>query len=165
MQLESQVCAACERGDVKALQRWFPDGPTEWRSSWGYSLLHYGVQTPHVPVLDWVLTFPFDINEPTDHGTTPLMWACYGRQHIMARQLLAQGADLQATNPSGWTALHYACIRNWVDGVTWLLEQGADPEARDRYGRLPENILSMSSPHHATLRARLDAARQGCGLK
>jgi uncharacterized protein len=160
-----QVYTACREGDLEALQQLFPNGPAGWRSSDGGSLLHQVVQTPHLPVLNWLLTFPFDVNGPNIHGHTPLMGACFSHQEAMVRRLLAQGADVHATSLSGRTALHYACMYHWVDGAAWLLEQGADPEARDRQGRLPEDLLSMSSPHHATLRARLDAARQGCGLK
>jgi ankyrin repeat protein len=132
----------------------------------GGSLLHQVVVTSHVPVLNWLRTFPLDVHEPTTvYESTPLMWACVYRQEVMARRLLAQGAHVQATDREGRTALPMACVGLWVDGVAWLLEQGADPDARDRQGRLPEDYLSVLSPHHATLCARLDAARGGCGLK
>jgi uncharacterized protein len=150
---------------VEALQRWFPHGPTEWRDPGGGSLLHWVVQTPHLPVRDWLLTFPMNVNESDHNATTPLMWACYCQKEAMVRRLLDYGADLQATGPRGWTALHYACFHQWVDGVTLLLEQGADPDARDGEGHLPEDLLFVSSPHHATLCALLEAARHGCGLK
>jgi uncharacterized protein len=161
-----QVYAACQEGDVEALQRGFPDGPLGWRSSRGESLLHWVVETPHVPVLDWLLTFPAHINEPTDTGYTPLMWACYCRQPAMVRRLLAHGANLQATDPKGKTALHYACSREWVGGVALLLEQGADPDIRDRDGLLPEDEPPLfGGSKSPALRDLLEAARQGCGLK
>jgi uncharacterized protein len=165
MNVNTQVRTACQEGDVEALQRLFPDGPTQWRSLLGGSLLHVAVQTPHLHVLDWILTFPMDVNAPTPNGYTPLMWACYHQQQAMARRLLDQGAHVQATDRQGRTALHYACSREWVNGVAWLLEQGADPEVRNHKGRLPEDLLSVDSPHRATLLDLLDAARQGCGLK
>jgi ankyrin repeat protein len=159
------VSAACRRGDLEVLRQLFPDGPTEWRSLGGVSVLHVVVDTPHLPVLDWLLTFPLDVNGLTDYGHTPLMWACYSRQEVMVRGLLDHGADLQATDPKGWTALHMVCSREWVDGVAWLLERGADPDVRDRQERLPEEYWSVSSPQNATLCALLGDARQGCGLK
>jgi uncharacterized protein len=165
MEQNHAVYAACQQGDLEALQRLFPDGPTEWRSPQRGSLLHWVTQTHHVSVLDWLLTFPMDVNEPTLHGTTPLMWACVHQNEAMTRRLLDQGARVQATDSKGWTALHWACMYGWVDGVAWLLERGADPDTRNRRGRLPEDYLSVSSPHHATLCARLEAARGGCGLK
>jgi ankyrin repeat protein len=147
------------------MQRMFPDGPTEWRSPVGCSLLHWVAQTPHVRMLDWLLTFPLDVNAPTPYGTTPLMWACFSHQKAMARRLLDHGAALQATGLNGWTALHWACAHEWVDGVTWLLEQGANPDAQTDRGHRPEEVVSMSSPHYATLCARLKAVRHDCGLK
>jgi ankyrin repeat protein len=160
-----QVYAACREGDVETLQRLFPDDPTQWRDPWGCSLLHVAARSPHLPVLDWLFAFPFDVNQPTVHGYTPLMWACVFGQKAMARRLLDQGAHVQATDRQGRTALHYACSREWVNGVAWLLEQKADPEARDEKERLPEDHWSVDSPHHATLLDLLDAARHGCGLK
>jgi uncharacterized protein len=160
-----QVYEACQQGDVAALQRLFPEDPTQWRGPGGNSLLHVVVQTPHVPVLDWLLTFPLDVNAPTPNGYTPLVWACVYRQQATARRLLAQGADVQATDSKGRTALHWTCMYGWAGGVAWLLERGADPDTRDGQGHLPEDYLSVPSPHYATLRGLLDAARQGCGLK
>jgi uncharacterized protein len=159
------VNTACQQGDLEALQRGFPDGPTEWRSSHGCSLLHWVVRTPHLPVLDWLLTFPFDVNRPVDLGLTPLMWACVYQNEAMARRLLAQGTHVQATDYLGRTALHWACAYGWMDGVALLLERGTDPDARDRQGRLPEDHGSVFGPRHATLLGLLEAARHGCGLK
>jgi ankyrin repeat protein len=155
-----QVYEACQQGDVKTLQRWFPDDPTEWRSPGGLSLLHLVVETPHLPVLDWLLTFPLDVNEPA-----PLIWACGHRQEALVRRLLDHGASVHATDLEGWTVLHWACSCDWVDGVALFLEYGADPEARDRWEHLPEDHLSVNSPHHTALLGLLDAARPGCGLK
>jgi ankyrin repeat protein len=158
---EEQVATACQEGDVEAMQRWFPDDPTQWRSSGGSSLLHWVVQTPHLPVLDWLLTFLIDVNESNYYGTTPLMWTCLYQNEAMARRLLTQEADLQATDSRGRTALHHACAHDWVDGVVLLLQYGADPEARDNEDLLSEDHWSVSSPLHTLLAE----ARLGCGLK
>jgi ankyrin repeat protein len=159
------IRVACEQGDVEAMQRMFPDGPTEWRDPQGCSLLHRVVQTPHVPMLNWLLTFPLNVSTPTPSGHTPLMWVCLHRNEAMVRRLLDHGSGVHAPNLAGRTALHCACSHEWVDGVALLLERGADPEARDERGRLPEDRLSKFSPRYATLLALLDAARHGCGLK
>jgi hypothetical protein len=109
-----QVCAACEEGDLEALQRWFPDDPTQWRSSGGSSLLHWVVQTPHVPVLNWLLTFPMDVNESNYYGTTPLMWTCLYQNEAMARRLLTQEADLQATDLKGRRCTTRVLTTGWT---------------------------------------------------
>jgi ankyrin repeat protein len=160
-----QVCEVCYRGDLEALQRWFPDDPTQWRSPEGDSLLHVAAQSPHLPVFNWLRTFPLDVNEPTAYGRTPLMCACLYGQKAMAQWLLDQGARVQATDLKKRTALHMACVGLWVDGVALLLEYGADPEAQDHQGRLPEHSLFASISCDVAIRTLLDAARQGCGLK
>lgn len=33
----------------------------------------------------------------------------------------------------GWTALHAAACNNHIEVVKWLIENGADPKAKDRY--------------------------------
>jgi ankyrin repeat protein len=162
---DDQVYAACRTGDVEVFQRLFPDGPTQWRDPRGGSLLHWVVKTPHLPVLDWLLTFPLDVNEPTPSGVAPLTVACGHRQEALVRRLLDHGASVHATDLEGWTVLHWACSCDWVDGVALFLEYGADPEARDRWEHLPEDHLSVNSPHHTALLGLLDAARPGCGLK
>jgi ankyrin repeat protein len=134
--------------------------------SWGgCSLLHWAVQTPHLPVLDWLLTFPIDVNAPTNYGHTPLMRACVGRQKDMVRRLLDLGAHVHATDSEGWTTLHCACSHGRVEVVALLLEYGADPEARDCRGRLPEDDLYVRDTRYATLLDLLADARRGCGLK
>jgi ankyrin repeat protein len=158
------VYAACREGDVEALQRLFPDNPPQWKSPEGGSLLHQVVRIPHLHVLDWLWTFSPDVNKLADYGLTPLMLACNDRQELAARWLLDHGAHTHAA-PFKWTPLHYACSREWVNGVALLLQHGADPDTRDHQNCLPEDYWSVSSPHYATFCTLLDDARRGYGLK
>ncbi len=43
-----------------------------------------------------------------------------------AKEALSEGANINATNISGWTALHYACDRGNSPVVKLLIESGAD---------------------------------------
>lgn len=45
------------------------------------------------------------------------------------RRHLRKGADLKKANASGWTALHYAVLRNKLEVTRVLLENGADANA------------------------------------
>jgi ankyrin repeat protein len=56
-----------------------------------------------------------------------LICAAYGGDSNSVRVLLAAGADIQATNSDGLTAIHYA--RN-ADVAALLITAGADPAAR-----------------------------------
>ena len=75
-------------------------------------------------------------------GTTPLMRAAGKGDLGEVRALLAQGADVDATDSRGFTALYYACYdgeedRGYPEVVRALLEAGADKEARIGYGVRP----------------------------
>src|SRR5882672_6733177 len=53
------------------------------------------------------------------------------------RVLVQRKADVNAAQPDGTTALHWAVIWNNEEAVTLLLRAGADARARNRYGATP----------------------------
>ncbi|XP_032082417.1 2-5A-dependent ribonuclease [Thamnophis elegans] len=55
----------------------------------------------------------------------------------LVRQLLEDGADINAKVEGGWTPLHSAVQRNSEEIVNFLLENGADPLARKDNGATP----------------------------
>src|SRR5688572_11142357 len=54
-----------------------------------------------------------------------------------ALQLIAKGADVNAAEPDGTTALHYAAHRDDLDLVERLLKAGAKPNRSNDYGSTP----------------------------
>src|SRR5688572_31074849 len=54
-----------------------------------------------------------------------------------ALQLIAKGADVNAAEPDGTTALHYAAHRDDLDLVERLLKAGAKPNRTNDYGSTP----------------------------
>lgn len=74
--------------------------------------------------------------------------------------LIANGADINATDNYNKTPLHYACSFNKICGV-WkdekediakiLITNGADVNARDIYGRTPL-ALAIRSRHEKTVK-------------
>ena len=76
--------------------------------------------------------------EQTFHGRTPLMDLMYFRKPAGSRWLIARGVDVNAVDPRGRTALHFAAMQGVrPDYVTALIEAGADIEAKDADGRTP----------------------------
>ena len=70
-------------------------------------------------------------------GLTPLLFAARQGCVDCARVLLKASADINATNPNGFSAILLAIINNHYDVVAFLLEQGADANIADEVGRTP----------------------------
>ncbi|MGE0394413.1 MAG: ankyrin repeat domain-containing protein, partial [Vicinamibacterales bacterium] len=77
------------------------------------------------------------------------------------RQLIAKKADVNAPQPDGATALHWAAFRDDLALTTLLVGAGADANARNDYGVTPLSLAaSQASPAVVTalLKAGADAA-------
>ena len=48
--------------------------------------------------------------------------------------LFEQGADINARDPDGYSALHFACARRYYSAVQWLVDNGADVNATNNHG-------------------------------
>lgn len=66
---------------------------------------------------------------------SPLLEAVYMGHLEIIKELLDKGADTEARNPKGWTAIHLAATWNRTDMLSLLIEKGADLEAKDKEGR------------------------------
>ncbi|MDA1315199.1 MAG: ankyrin repeat domain-containing protein [Acidobacteria bacterium] len=92
--------------------------------------------------------------------------------------LIAQGADVSASQADGMTALHWAAYQDALDIANTLAEKGADVSAANRYGITPlslactngnsamvELLLAAGADANSTLRggetALMTAARTG----
>ena len=96
----------------------------------------------------------------TDDGTTPFMVAAgLGRSTFRPNQtrgtrshgaeeavkvLLEAGSEINAINEADFTALHGAAFRGLNEVVEYLVEQGADIDARDFRGRTPFRLAEGS---------------------
>ncbi len=72
------------------------------------------------------------------------------------RALVAGGADVDAPQGDGATALHWAVYREHAALATWLIEAGADVEVGNDYGVTPFALAARQG--HADLLRRLLAA-------
>ena len=95
---------------------------------------------------------------------TPLHFAAVGGNALAVSALIRNGSDVNACTSDGSTALHYACgkvqstngserpMDGWERCVHVLLDNGADPFARDSKGKTPRDRL----PRDARARGVLD---------
>jgi ankyrin repeat protein len=117
-------------GDVRARSRVYPQTVTgEQTQRAGREELNYTVQRG---------------------GSTPLLFAARSGDAASARLLLAAGADVNDTLPSGMSALVLAAHSGHSEVALLLLEKGADPNAAG---------IGYSALHAAVLRSELDVVK------
>jgi ankyrin repeat protein len=113
-----------------------------------------------VEVLQTLLEAGASLHLTTDDGSTPLMAAAgLGRATYTPREprgirsptaeqavkvLLDAGADINAVNEADFTALHGAAFRGLNEVVQYLVERGANINARDFKGRTPYRLAEGS---------------------
>ena len=76
-----------------------------------------------------------------------------GDLEALAKLLAAEGADVNATNKSGYTALHLAVRKGQKDALALLLEKGANVNAQRR-GQTPLDFAGKNEDIAALLRAK-----------
>lgn len=77
------------------------------------------------------------------------------------RQLLAAGADVNAANPYGGTALAFACDKGRTEVVKVLLEHGANVEIQDRFYKAKPLSWAVIKGHTEIARLLLEHGAQG----
>jgi ankyrin repeat protein len=103
------------------------------RDSSGTTALHYAASNGRTNASELLLNRRADPNARNNSGHTPLFWAT---TPAIVYLLLDDGADINAIDSQARTALHQAANRNDIDVLEALLESGADPNLRDKTGKL-----------------------------
>lgn len=118
----------------------------------GFTPLHLAAFFGRVPVVELLLSAGAPVNEVSRNPSAlrPLHSAVAHRQPQVAleisRALVAAGADVNATQQGGWTALHAAALHGNLPLVRLLLEAGAAPGAKNDGGQTPA-ALAESKNH------------------
>jgi hypothetical protein len=121
----------------------------------GQSALTLAVREGAKQVIDALLAHPqIDINGPNRAGETAVMLAALKGDLALVRRLVERGA---AINQSGWNALHYAASGPEPQVVAWLIERGAELDARSPNGT---TALMMAARYGNEQSADLLIARQ-----
>ncbi len=131
--------------DVNAKEQWRQQTPLMW-----------AVAESHPEMAQELIAHGADVNarqvewhwerqitkEPRDKwmplgGLTPLLFAARQGCVECARVLIKAGADINATNPNGFSAILLAIINSHYDVAVSLLDLGADQNIADETGRTP----------------------------
>ncbi|XP_016983278.1 protein fem-1 homolog C isoform X2 [Drosophila rhopaloa] len=86
----------------------------------------------HVDIVKFLVENGADIKRPNINGGTCLINSVQSVQ--LCLYLVRKGADINARDIQDKTALHYAIQEHRLDTTKMLIEQGADPYAKSRYG-------------------------------
>ena len=82
----------------------------------GWTPLHYACSRGHLEVAQYLLANGAFVDAPSPGNTTPLMMAVQSGNEALVKLLLDKGADLQARNSQGFTAIDIALIyeKPWI---------------------------------------------------
>lgn len=142
----SPVHTASNRGDVGALEASLARGADiDERDHRGRTALMNAAARGDIATSRVLLARGADPNLTTSVETgevTPLRFALEDANLELARLLVESGADLNATNASGWTALMTAARVGNYFVVEYLVEAGADPAARNVDGEDAAGVAS-----------------------
>jgi ankyrin repeat protein len=136
-----QLADAAMAGDSGTVRRVLAEEPGLAReyTEDGWTALHLAA-TPEIAGL--LLDAGAAIEAPNRHkfagpGNRPLHGATYLNRPEVVRLLLERGADPNARDNAGLTALHLAAGNGWVECARALLEGGTDANARTNRERVP----------------------------
>lgn len=105
----------------------------------------FAVKMDNIPLTEFLLDIGMDVNAKNKyrHHSFPLMYAAAERepQTEMVELLVKRGADVNAIDKYGWTALMRASLRGHYGIVRFLLDNGADPNIENKRSAFPCALL------------------------
>jgi len=132
--VELDLFSACMAGAdqrVFDLIRQQPD-LIKTNSADGWTALHLACFFGQPAIAEWLMNQGADVNARSTNAmkNAPLHAAAAGRNRDAVRTLLEHGADVNAGQEGGWTALHQAAQNGDVEMARLLIAAGADVNAR-----------------------------------
>jgi len=144
---------ATAAGDAPAVRAFLAADPRAAKafSPDGFPVLGLAVFFGHATLADLFLAAGADPSAPSTNAmcVAPLHSATSRGDAAMVRKLLEKGADPNAKQQGGWTALHNAASQGNVEVVRLLRSNGADVAARTDEGKTAADLAAERG--HAVL--------------
>lgn len=166
--LSLSLRSAAVDGDRERLRKLLNKVGHHEKDEEGFTPLHYAAWAGDLSLTETLVKkSSANINAKNSSGKTPLHLACSEARLETAMFLIDSGAQINAKDNIGYTPLHVAAEASW--GVTgWegsggkerplpelcsmLLKRGADPSARDVFGRTPLDVSTANEQVREMLR-------------
>jgi ankyrin repeat protein len=113
----------------------------------GQTALTFAVQTVNVETIRALLSRGVNVDDRTFKGETLLMFARLGAVDV----LIGAGADVNAVDKGGYTALMCAIVLSQEDKVEKLLRAGADVNFKAKDGHTALSLAKKNSIESSTL--------------
>jgi ankyrin repeat domain-containing protein 50 len=129
---------AAETGKMWMVQLLFLFGAqASPRDERGVTPLHLAALHSHTRIAEFLVDKGAEVEVSTMYDLrTPLHWAAWNESKPLLELFLKHGANINAQNSEGETALHYAARDNQII-LQDLLDNGADPEIETRSEETP----------------------------
>lgn len=135
-------------GDVEGVRAWLDPRIEDLNQDIGdgYAPLHVSCMFGHEALCRFLVERGalINLNAVNASGATPLHLAVSHRDEAIAAKiadfLIRHGAELNAPQKGGQTALHHAVARGSAKLVGVLIDAGADPFLKDAHGRAPVDL-------------------------
>jgi ankyrin repeat protein len=128
---------AVEGGGVEELKRLLVKHPNKnIQDRRGWTALHSAAQVGNPEAVEVLLQAGLDPDARDKNGAAPLHLAAFAG-HVKIIKRLAAVADVNPRTNSGATPLHAAVLGGNLEAARALLDNGADADAEDVFGRTP----------------------------
>jgi hypothetical protein len=87
----------------------------------------------HKSIVAILIKYGGDINLRSSDGRTPLMWAAFRNNVLMAEYLMDNGAQVDIEDNEGWNSLDLAVIKMNYDVALLLKRRGMVPREKEMY--------------------------------
>jgi uncharacterized protein len=140
----------------------------------GLTALVFAAREGDLESAGYLLDAGAGVNQTTEYGWTPLLTATNNRHYKLAKYLVERGADVNLANKGSWTPLYLATDNRNIEGgdfpvpktdddnlefIKFLLEHGANPNARVKDNTLTRTIFTMQWFFEAGATAFIRAAQ------